>query len=36
MQLMVKLDKLLHTSNFALFVLLSHDVSFIGKPKYVA
>ena len=36
MQLMLKLDKLLHISNFALFGLLPDDVPFIGKPKCVA
>jgi hypothetical protein len=36
MQLMLKLDNVLHISNFALFVLLPDDLSFIVKPKYVA
>jgi len=36
MQLMLKLGKLLHIYNFALFILLPDDVDFTVKPKYVA
>jgi hypothetical protein len=35
-QLILKLGKLLHISNFALPILLPDDVAFIVKPKYVA